>query len=59
MQDKVNRLLDIQEQYEIVSPVKKKNNQKETHSAKGESFKIVQDARYLNSLIDESKCNGL
>ena len=26
-------------------------------SAKGESLKIVLDARYLNSLIDESKCN--
>ena len=25
--------------------------------AKGESLKIVLDARYLNSLIDESKCN--
>ena len=25
--------------------------------AKGESLKIVLDARYLNSLVDESKCN--
>ena len=25
--------------------------------AKGEPFKIVLDASYLNSLIDESKCN--
>ena len=32
LQDKVNRLLDILEEHEIISPVKKKNNQKETHS---------------------------
>ena len=62
--DKVNRLLDILEQYEIISPVNKEEQpQGNTFInpviilAKGESLKIVLDARYLNSLIDESKCN--
>ena len=31
--DKINRLLNISEQYEILSPVKKKNNQKKTPSS--------------------------
>ena len=31
LQDKVNRLLDILEQYEIILQKIKKNNQKETH----------------------------
>ena len=64
LQDKVNRLLDILEQNKIDSP----NNIKEqpkgipfinpvAFHASGESLKIVLDARYLNSLIDESKCN--
>ena len=64
LQDKVNRLLDILEQYEIISPVNKEEQPKGntfinpvTILAKGESLKIVLDARYLNSLIDESKCN--
>ena len=64
LHDKVNRLLDISEQYEIISPVNK-NEQPKGNTfinpviifAKGESLKIVLDARYLNSLIDESKCN--
>ena len=62
--DKVNRLLDILEQYEIISPVNKEKQPKGNTFinpviilAKGESLKIVLDARYLNSLIDESKCN--
>ena len=62
--DKVNRLLDILEQYEIISPVNKEEQPKRNTFinpviilAKGESLKIVLDARYLNSLIDESKCN--
>ena len=52
------------EQYEIISPVNKEEQPKgNTFSnpviilAKGESLKIVLDARCLNSLIDESKCN--
>ena len=64
LHDKVNRLLDILEQYKIISPVNKEeqpNNNTFINPviilAKGESLKIVLDARYLNSLIDESKCN--
>ena len=64
LQDKVNRLLDILEQYETISPVNKEEQPKGNTSinpviilAKGESLKIVLDARYLNSLIDETKCN--
>ena len=64
LQDKVNRLLDILEQYEIISPVNKEEQPKGNTFinpviilAKGESLKIVLDARYLNSLIDESNCN--
>ena len=65
LQDKVNRLLDILELYEIISPVNKDEQPKGNTSinsviilAKGESLKIVLDARYLNSLIDETKCNS-
>ena len=64
LQDKVNRLLDILEQYEIISPVNKEEQPKGKTFinpviilAKGESLKIVLDARYLNSLTDEYKCN--
>ena len=64
LHDKVNRLLDILEQYENISTVKKEEQPKGNTFinpfiilAKGESLKIVLDARYLNSLIDESKCN--
>ena len=64
LHDKVNRLLNILEQYEIISPVNKEEQPKGNTFinpviilAKGESLKIVLDARYLNSLIDESKCN--
>ena len=65
LHDKVNRLLDVLEQYDIISPVNKEEQPKGNTFinpviilAKGESLKIVLDARYLNSLIDESKCNG-
>ena len=64
LHDKVNRLLNILKQYEIISPVNKEEQPKGNTFinpviilAKGESLKIVLDARYLNSLIDESKCN--
>ena len=64
LHDKVNRLLDILEQYQIISPVNKEEQPKGNTFinpviilAKRESLKIVLDARYLNSLIDESKCN--
>ena len=60
LHDKVNRL----EEVEIISPVNKELQSKGNTFinpviilAKGESLKIVLDARYLNSLIDESKCN--
>ena len=58
------RLLGILEQYEIISPVNKEEQPKGNTFinpviilAKVESLKIVLDARYLNSLIDKSKCN--
>ena len=64
LQDKVNRILDILEKYEMYSPViKEEQPERNTFKnpvnilAKGESLKIVLDARYLNSLTDESKCN--
>ena len=64
MQDKINRLLEKLEQYEFISPVNKEERPKGNTFinpviilAKGESLKIVLDTRYLNSLIDESKCN--
>ena len=64
LHDKVNRLLDILEQYEIISPLNKEEQPKGNTFinpviilAKRESLKIVLDARYLNSLIDGSKCN--
>ena len=64
LHDKVNRLLNILEQYEIISQVNKEEQPKGNTFinpviilAKGESLKIILDARYLNSLIDESKYN--
>ena len=55
LHDKVNRLLDILEQYKIISPVNKEEQPKGNTFinpfiilAKGESLKIVLDARYLN-----------
>ena len=64
LEDRVNQLLEILEQYEIISPVNKEEQPKDNTFispviilAKEYSLKIVIDARYLNSLIDESKCN--
>ena len=64
LHDKVNSLLDILEKNEIISPVNKEEQPKGNNFinpdivlAEGESLKIVLDARYLNSLLDESKCN--
>ena len=55
LQDKVNRLLEVLGQNEIISPVKKEEQPKVntiknpiTILAKGESLKLVRDARYLN-----------
>ena len=57
LHDKVYRLLDILEQYKIISPVNKEEQPKGNTFfnpviilAKGESLKIVLDARYFNSL---------
>ena len=64
LHDKVKRLLDILEQYEIISPANKEEHSKGNTFvnpviilARGESLKTVLDARYLNSLTDESKSN--
>ena len=65
MQDNVNRILDILQQYEIISPVNKEEQPKRNTFmipinilAKGEALKKDLDARIvLNSLIDESKCD--
>ena len=64
LQDKLNQLLEILEQYEIISPVNKQEQPKGNTFmntvivlAKRESLQIVLDSTYLNSLIDESKCN--
>ena len=64
LQGKVNRLLDILVQYEFNFPVNKEEQPigntfiiPVTVLAKGESLKSVLDARYLNSRINESKCN--
>ena len=65
LEDKMYRLLDILEQYEKKLPVKKEEKPKTNTFinpviilAKRQSLKIVLDARYHNSLNDESKCNG-
>ena len=61
---RIQKLLDILKNYDIIAPVNKE--QLSTGNTftnpviilrKGESLKIVLDARYLNSMIDESKCN--
>ena len=61
LQDKVNRLLEIPEQSEIIFPVNKEEQPKGNTFispviilAKGESLKKISDVTYLNSLIDES-----
>ena len=65
LQDEDNQLFDMLEQSENNSPVNKEEQPKGITFinpviilAKGESLKIVLDARYLNSLIGESKCNS-
>ena len=57
LQDNIKRSLDILEQYEIKEEQPKGNPfvNSVLILAKGESLKIVLDARYLNSLIDDSK----
>ena len=60
LQDKVKILLDILEQYELISPTIKEEQPKGNTFiypvkilAKGESLKLVLDTRYLNSLNDK------
>ena len=64
LRDRIQKLLDVLKKYDKISPVNKK--QLSTVNTftnpmvilrKRESLKIVLDARYLNSMIDESKCN--
>ena len=64
LRDRNQKLIDVLKKYNIISPVNKE--QLSTGNTftnpviiqrKGESLKIVLDARYLNSMIDESKCN--
>ena len=61
---RIQKLLDVLKKYDIIAPVNKE--QLSTGNTftnpviilrKGESLKKVLDARYLNSMIDESKCN--
>ena len=61
---RIQKLLDVLKKYDIISPVNKEqllNGNTFTNPViilrKGESLKIVLDAQYLNSVIDESKCN--
>ena len=60
----IQKLLDLLKKYDIIAPVNKE--QLSTGNTftnpvlklrKGESLKIVFDARYLNSMMDESKWN--
>ena len=64
LRDRIQKLLDVLKKNDIISPVN--NEQLSTGNTftnpviilrKGQSLKIVLDARYLNSMIDESKCN--
>ena len=64
LQDRVQHLLDIMTHFDIIAPV---NTDLLTTAntfinpliilKKRESFKIVLDARQLNSMIDETKCS--
>ena len=64
LREKIQKLLDFLKKYAIIAPVN--TEQLSTGNTftkpviilrKGESLKIVLDARYLNSIFDESKCN--
>ena len=63
LRERIQKLLDVLKKYDIIAPVNKE--QLSTGNTftnpviilrKGDSLKIVLDARYLNSMIDESKC---
>ena len=64
LRKRIQKLLDVLKKYDIIAPVN--IEQLSTGNTftnpviilrKGESLKIVLDTRYLNSMIDESKCN--
>ena len=64
LRERIQKLLDVLTKYDIIAPVNKE--QLSTGNTftnpvnilrKGESLKIVLDARYLNSMINELKCN--
>ena len=64
LRDRIQKLLDVLKKYDIISPVNKEQlftGNTFTNPViilrKGESQKIVLDARYMNSMVDESKCN--
>ena len=57
LRERIQKLLDVLKKYDIIAPVNKEQLSTVIILSKGESLKIVLDARYLNSLIDESKCN--
>ena len=64
LKDKVQHLLDILTRFDVISPV---NTDSLTTGntfinpviilKRGESLKIVLDARQLNTMIDETKCS--
>ena len=64
LRERIQKILDLLKKYEIIAPVNKE--QLSTGNTftnpvmilrKGELLKIVLYAQYLNSMIDESKCN--
>ena len=64
LRDRIQKLLDVLKKNDIISPVNKEQlspgntfTNPVIIQRKGESLKIVSDARYLNSMIDESKSN--
>ena len=66
LRERIQKLLDVLKKYDIIAPVNKEHfstgntfTNQVFFLRKGESLKIVLDARYLNSIIDESKCNWL
>ena len=64
LKERIQKLLDVLKKYDIIAPVNKEQlytgntfTNPVVILRKGESLKIVLDARYLNSMIVESKCN--
>ena len=64
LRERIQKLLDVLKKYDIIAPVNKEQlSTGKTFTnpviilRKGESLKVVLVARYLNSMIGESKCN--